>query len=60
LALIRGAQAWALLDQRRHVLPEDVQAVFGPVVNHRLQLFADQQDQHASTQALLHAVPVPD
>jgi MoxR-like ATPase len=60
LALIRCAQAWALLDQRRHVLPEDVQAVFGPVVNHRLQLFADQQDQHASTQALLHAVPVPD
>lgn len=35
-ALIRSAQAWALLQGRTHVLPEDVQAVFTAVAGHRL------------------------
>ena len=34
--LVRAAQAWALLQQRTAVLPEDVQAVFVAVTNHRL------------------------
>lgn len=37
LALLRAAQAWALLHGRDSVLPDDVQAVFASVVNHRLQ-----------------------
>ena len=37
LALLQAARAWALLAQRDHVLPEDVQAVWVPVVNHRLR-----------------------
>ncbi|SDZ88635.1 MoxR-like ATPase [Thiothrix caldifontis] len=36
LALVKAAQAWALLQGRGHVLPEDVQAVFAAVVGHRL------------------------
>lgn len=36
LALLRAARTWALMDDRDHVLPEDVQAVLGPVVGHRL------------------------
>ena len=36
LALLRAARAWALIDGRAYVLPEDVQAVFGPVAAHRL------------------------
>jgi MoxR-like ATPase len=36
LALRRAAQAWALLDGRDFVLPEDVQAVLAAVVDHRL------------------------
>lgn len=36
LALLACARAWALLDQREMVVPEDVQAVFEPVVAHRL------------------------
>lgn len=36
LALLNSAKSWALLDGRDHVLPEDVQAVFGPVCGHRL------------------------
>lgn len=36
LALVKSAQAWALLQGRGHVLPEDVQAVFTAVAGHRI------------------------
>ncbi|OOZ13136.1 AAA family ATPase [Solemya velum gill symbiont] len=36
LALLRSAKTWALMEGRDHVLPEDVQAVLIPVVEHRL------------------------
>jgi MoxR-like ATPase len=36
LALLAAARAWALLEGRDHVLPEDVQAVFVPLTRHRL------------------------
>jgi MoxR-like ATPase len=38
LALDRGARAWALLDGRDHVVPEDVELLFGPVIGHRVVL----------------------
>lgn len=37
LGLVRCAQAWALLDDRDYVQPDDVQAVFVSVARHRLQ-----------------------
>ncbi|MEO0437215.1 MAG: AAA family ATPase [Pseudomonadota bacterium] len=37
LALLRAAKTWALMEARDHVLPDDVQAVLGPVLAHRLQ-----------------------
>ncbi len=37
LALLQAARAWALLARRNHVLPEDVQAVWIAVVNHRIR-----------------------
>jgi len=36
LGLLRAAQAWALVDGREAVLPEDLQAVFPAVAQHRL------------------------
>jgi MoxR-like ATPase len=36
LALLEASRGWALLEGRDHVLPEDVQAVWVPVVSHRL------------------------
>ena len=42
LALLRAAQAWAYIDGRDHVVPEDVQAVLPPVVEHRLREAAGQ------------------
>ncbi|NVM78775.1 MoxR-like ATPase [Duganella sp. SG902] len=37
IALLRAARAWAALEGRDHVLPEDVQAVLVPVCAHRLR-----------------------
>lgn len=41
LALIACAKAWAYIDRRAHVIPEDVQAVLGAIVEHRLREAAD-------------------
>jgi MoxR-like ATPase len=40
LGLQRAAQSFAFLNGRSHVLPDDVQAVFLPVVTHRLAQFS--------------------
>ena len=36
LALLHAARAWALMDGRGHVVPEDIQVVLSGVVGHRL------------------------
>jgi MoxR-like ATPase len=60
LALLRAARAWAFLDARTAVLPEDVQAVLPAVVGHRLAAAADAADEpEALAGELLRAVPVP-
>lgn len=41
LALLQAAKAWALLHNRTHVVPEDVQSVLPSVVEHRLREAAD-------------------
>ena len=37
LALLQAARAWAALEGRDHVLPEDLQAIMIPVIAHRLR-----------------------
>ncbi|MCX7167067.1 MAG: AAA family ATPase [Rhodocyclales bacterium] len=61
LALLAVARAWALLDGRDHVLPEDVQAVLPGVVAHRLRPVDDTAriDVEAVAAALIEAVPLP-
>ena len=58
LALKRAAQAWALLDGRDMVIPEDVQAVFEPIVSHRLHP-ADARAAGDHVRELLDAVAIP-
>jgi len=41
LALLYSARAWAFMDKRNQVLPEDVQAVLPGVVGHRLHSTCD-------------------
>ena len=57
LALLRAARAHALLLGRGHVVPEDVQALFAPVAEHRLVGDADSAPAVLAKQ-ILHAVPV--
>ena len=60
LALLRAARAWAFLEGRTAVLPEDVQAVLAAVVGHRLAAAADAADDPEALAAeLLRAVPIP-
>ena len=61
LALLHSAQAWALIEGRDHVVPEDVQAVLGAVVNHRLQPVAESErlsDEDLAAE-ILRLVPIP-
>lgn len=37
LGLVRAAKAWALMNNRKHVLPDDIQTVFPSVAEHRLE-----------------------
>jgi MoxR-like ATPase len=61
LAFLHAAQAWALMNGRDMVLPEDVQAVGIPVMGHRLGHDIEQPGQsgHTLADALLRSVPVP-
>ena len=60
LALQRAARAWALLNDRNYCLPEDVQAVFHAVVEHRLgPTDIHEMTPAAACQQLLDAVAVP-
>ena len=59
--LVRAARAWALLQGRSGVLPEDVQAVLPAVAGHRLvpRGHRDRDAGRDVVAALLAAVPVP-
>ena len=61
IALLRAAQAWALMHAHSGVLPEDVQAVLPAVVGHRLAPRDESRFRGAGEigQHVLNAVPVP-
>lgn len=61
LALLSAARAWALLDERDAVTPEDVQAVLPGVVSHRLQLVGAYQkpEGDALARELIEMVAIP-
>lgn len=60
LALLAAARAWAFLEGREMVLPEDVQAIFVPVTGHRLRHAGDGHPASAlALQGLLESVPLP-
>ncbi len=61
LALLAAARAWALLDGRGAVIPEDVQAVLPGVASHRLQQTQGSSNANSDTLAreLIAAVAIP-
>ncbi len=60
LALLHCAKSWALIDGRRHIVPEDIQVVLPAVVAHRVRDAADFSDQsgYALVERVLAAVDV--
>jgi MoxR-like ATPase len=63
LALLAAARAWAWLDRRDHVIPEDVQNVLPAVVGHRLRAATREGGRAILGQELatmlLQSVPIP-
>jgi MoxR-like ATPase len=59
-ALMRAARTWALMHDRNHVLPEDVQTVLPAVVDHRLRAVSDAsgRSSEAYSQRLLAEVDI--
>jgi MoxR-like ATPase len=58
MALVRAAQAWALMAGHPGVYPEDVQAVLPCIVAHRLEAVSVDRSGDAG-KAILAAVPLP-
>jgi MoxR-like ATPase len=59
LSLRRAAQAWALIEGRSGVIPEDVQAVFAAVVNHRLIAASEREAGAPTAEDILSRVAIP-
>jgi MoxR-like ATPase len=63
LALVRAARAWAVLQQRDFVVPDDVRAVVKPALRHRITLAPELQIEGQRVDqvldALLVKVPAP-
>ncbi len=59
LGLLAAAKAWAFLEGRNYLLPDDLQQVLPAVAGHRLQSNDPGSDTQELTQRLLEAVPVP-
>ena len=60
VAILRAAQAWAMMEGRRQVLPEDVQAILGSVVGHRLHGNADVvKGSFDAAREMINGVPIP-
>ncbi|MFT5575494.1 MAG: MoxR-like ATPase [Bermanella sp.] len=58
LALLHCAKAWAMIDGRDYVVPEDVQVVLEPVAAHRLRESQSGGDSRSLINHLLEDVPV--
>ena len=60
LAILSCARAWAMLEERDHLLPEDLQAVFVAVAAHRLRTSSDfGGSPEQLTREILEQVPIP-
>lgn len=59
-AIMRAARTWALMHDRKYVLPEDVQMVLPAVVDHRLRSVSDTSGRTAEvySQQMLNEVDV--
>jgi MoxR-like ATPase len=59
IALIHAAKAWALIDGRDNVYPEDIQAILPAVTEHRLQLQNSSGKGQNASALLVTEVAIP-
>ena len=63
MALVRCAQALAMVRERAYVIPDDIRDLVIPVLEHRVRLAPEAQIAGVSTRTVLgrimSAVPVP-
>jgi MoxR-like ATPase len=57
LSLLAAARAWALIDGRNAVIPEDVQTILPGIISHRLHVIGE-PSRHVA-QELIEAVVIP-
>lgn len=60
ISLLRAAQAWALCEDRKIVLPEDIQRVAGSVLEHRLNPEGSKvrSSGYQATEQLIKSIPL--
>ncbi len=58
MAVLKSARAWALMDGRDYVIPEDIQVVFAPVCAHRLPVSGGEHRAENFIQQTLNAVDI--
>ncbi|MFI0376053.1 MAG: AAA family ATPase [Candidatus Thiodiazotropha sp.] len=61
LAILQGARAWAMIEGRNMVLPEDLQAILPATIGHRLQPAGDSAEPQGDSLVmnLISSVPIP-
>ncbi|QYJ92203.1 AAA family ATPase [Shewanella spartinae] len=57
-ALLNAAKAWAFIQGRNYLVPDDVQAVFAAVAEHRLRHTSQQQGEALSQRLLASTNPI--
>ncbi len=58
MAVLQSARAWALMDGREYVIPEDIQTMLAPVWNHRLHGIANDQEIASLIQQIVNTVDI--
>jgi MoxR-like ATPase len=59
ISLIRAAQAWAFIQNREMVIPDDVKAILPSIILHRLQSRTEQHQSEEQIMTLFNELPIP-
>lgn len=55
-SLYQGVKTWAAMQDRSYAVPEDVQAIFLPVMNHRVTLTSDARLKKLTSESILSEI----
>ena len=59
MGLIRSARAWAMINGRDHVVPEDLQQIATAVLDHRLQITTSEESSRGLAKRLVQETEIP-